>query len=160
LFFKKVISFFYPLLKNIKDKQVMSESINQYEEAQIMSEPIKQYEDDLVISESNKQYDLKVPSNLRPVERIFLRPFLGVYYDENDNLFYSTRTARRTRTFCPIKWTYIKYVYSRGNKEGPRFTKKIYKYVTLPVCDGNFFRLSEKEWDDWVRVNKANNSKL
>jgi hypothetical protein len=124
-----------------------------------MSESINQYENDQVVSESNKQFDLKVPSNLRLVERIFQRPFLGVYYDKDDNLFYSTRTAR-TRTFCPIKWTHIKYVYPRGNKEGPRFTKKIYKYVTLPVGDGNLFRLSEKEWEDWVRVNKASDSKL
>jgi hypothetical protein len=56
LFFKKVISFFYPALKNIKDKQ------------QVMSEPIKQYEDDQVINESINQYDLKVPNNLRPLD--------------------------------------------------------------------------------------------
>jgi hypothetical protein len=55
----------------------MSESINQYEEAQVMNEPIKQYEDDQFVSESIKQYDLKVLSDLRPVERIFQRPFLG-----------------------------------------------------------------------------------
>jgi hypothetical protein len=138
----------------------MNESIKQYEDNQVMSEPIKQYEDEKIMNESIKQYDLKVPSNLRPVEMIFLRPFSGVYYDEDNNTFYSTRTARRTRTFCPIKWTHIKYEYPRGNKEGPRFTKKIYKYVTLPVGDGNLFRLSEKEWEDWVRVNTANDSKL
>jgi hypothetical protein len=28
------------------------------------------------------------------------------------------------------------------------------------VGDGNYFRISEKEWEDWVRVNKTNNSKL
>jgi hypothetical protein len=68
-----------------------------------MSESIKQYEDNQVINEPINQYDLKVPNNLRPVDRIFLRPFSGVYYDENDNLFYNTRTVRITRTFCPIK---------------------------------------------------------
>jgi hypothetical protein len=149
------------VLKNIKDKQFMSELIKQYEDEQVMNESIKQYEDeDQVMSESIKQYDLKMPSNLIPVERIFLRSFSGVYYDENDDLFYSIRTVRKTRTFCPIKWTHIKYVYLRGNKEGPRFTNKIYKYITLPVGDGNIFRLSERDWEDWVRINKNNNLKL
>jgi hypothetical protein len=86
-----------------------------------------------------------------------MRLLLGVYYDEQADLFYSTLTARRTRTFCPIKWTHIRYILPRGNKEGPRHIKKIYKYVTLPVGDGSLFRLSEVEWGDWVRVNKEIN---
>jgi hypothetical protein len=96
----------------------MSEPIKQYED-QITNDPVKQ--NDSVANEAIKQddHDLKVPDNLKPIERIFLRPFVGVYYDEHNNLFYSTRTARSTRTFSPIKWTHIKYVYPRCKKAEP-----------------------------------------
>jgi hypothetical protein len=30
----------------------------------------------------------------------------------------------------------------------------------LPVGNGGFFRLSEKEWEDWQRVNKLSPSSL
>jgi hypothetical protein len=126
----------------------------------VTNEPVKQ--DDPVANELVKQddSDLKVPNNLKSVERIFLRPFAGVYYDENNNLFYSTRTVRRSRTFQPLKWTPIKYVYPRGKKEGPRYIRKTYYYVSLPLGDRKFFRLSEKEWLDWLKVNKTNNLNL
>jgi hypothetical protein len=118
--------------------------------------------DHVIDDELVKQDDteLKVPDNLKPVEKIFLRPFVGLYYDENTNLFYSTQTVRRSRTFQPLKWTPIKYVYPRGRKEGPRYVKKIYNYVSLPLGDRKFFRLSEKEWLDWLKVNKTNNLNL
>jgi hypothetical protein len=141
-----------------QDDQITNEPVKQ--DDQITNEPVKQ--NDSVTNESVKQddHDLKVPDNLKPVERIFLRPFAGVYYDEHNNLFYSTRTARRTRTFCPIKWAHIKYAYLRGKKEGPRYIKKIYNYVTVPVGNGNYFKLSEKEWEDWVKTNKTNELNL
>jgi hypothetical protein len=34
-------------------------------------------------------------------------------------------------------------------------TNKIYRYLRVPLGDGKFFSLSEKEWEDWQGVNKT-----
>jgi hypothetical protein len=100
-----------------------------------------------LINGSIKIPELKIPANLKPIEKIFNRKFSGLYYDEKQNLFYSTKTARKSRTFCPIKWSDILYrgskIHFEEGKDHP--TKKIYRYVTLPMTEDSFFRLSEKK---------------
>jgi hypothetical protein len=110
------------------------------------------------IPQKNKiSYHRKIPSNLRSVPKIFDRDFSGLYYDDAKNLFYSTHTKKRTRTFCPITWAQIKYNYI---KKQNGVTNRIYKYLRIPLGDGSFFRLSEKEWEDWQNVNKPKTKEL
>jgi hypothetical protein len=105
-------------------------------------------------TQNNKNnYHWKIPSNLRPIPKIFDRDFSCLYYDDTKDLFYSIHTKKRTRTFCPITWAQIKYNYM---KKQNGMTKKIYKYLRIPLGDGTFFRLSEKEWEDWQGVSKLN----
>jgi hypothetical protein len=42
------------------------------------------------------------PSNLKPVKRIFNREISGLFYDDETEVFYSSNTKKRTRTFFPI----------------------------------------------------------
>jgi hypothetical protein len=91
-------------------------------------------------------YDnLEVPDNLKPIKEIFGRPFHGLFYDEVENLFYSTHTRRKTKTFQPIKWININYVHPKGTAP-----KKVYRYVYLPtgVKEGEYERVPE---DDWIK---------
>jgi hypothetical protein len=85
------------------------------------------------------------------VKRISNREISGLYYDEENELFYSTNTKKRTRTFCPITWAKIKYNYTKKQND---ISNKVYKYLRIPLGDGNFFRLLEMEWEEWQNVNK------
>jgi hypothetical protein len=101
------------------------------------------------INESNNEHSENVPdkitirkisnnpksSNLKPVKGIFNRENLGLYYNDEAEVFYSTNTKKRTRTFCPIIWAQIKYSYTKKQKD---VTNKIYKYLRIPLGDGIF----------------------
>jgi hypothetical protein len=41
--------------------------------------------------------ELMTPANLKPIENIFKKEFSGLYYNEKENIFYSTRTATKSK---------------------------------------------------------------
>jgi hypothetical protein len=95
-----------------------------------------------IFDKTKNTYIRKIPSNLKPVKRIFNREILGLYYDEENVLFYSTNTKKRTRTFCPITWAQIKYNYTKKQND---VSNKVYKYLRILLGDGTF--LDYQKWN-------------
>jgi hypothetical protein len=89
---------------------------------------------------------------LREIKRIFTREFAGLYYDDEADTFYSTKTERRTRTYAPIAWTCIKYSYTTMQNEK---INRIYRYLNISLGNKKYYRLSELEWNDWQSVDET-----
>jgi hypothetical protein len=96
---------------------------------------------------------LEAPDSLKPVTKIFDRQFSGLYYDEAQDLFYSTHTRRRTKPLGMIKWANVKH-YTKSTINVPKEIKKVYKYVTLPTGtqEGEYIRISKKDWYDYWKT--------
>jgi hypothetical protein len=122
----------------------LNKSINQDKESMKLLRDLCKQGDEANINNIKVQ-ELKVPANLKPIEWIFKRNFSGLYYNEKQNLFYSIYTLRKSRIFCSIKWGDIIYRGLKGSYEPGKYhpIKKTYRYVSLPVGDGTYFRLSE-----------------